>query len=147
MTAFVVKARQHELADIDFASGTQVQFELKEKTKIEDLRAMFTKADNPALPSPSLVSVNHDDITYEIVTPNVDAKAVREGVLSVVGTKIKTDLPSKFDHVDETVDQAIGTAIQPIVKTPLVINGFTVPKAENYLGGAVIVLNHLNPPF
>ncbi|HSV15766.1 MAG TPA: protein translocase subunit SecD [Tepidisphaeraceae bacterium] len=146
MTAFVMKARAHELADIDFASGTQVQFELKDRTKIEDLRSMFTKADNPALPSPSLVSVNHDDLTYEIVTPNVDAKAVREAVLSVVGTKIKTDLPSKFDHVDESMDQAMGSAIQPIVKTPLVINGFTVPRAENYLGGAAIVLNHLNPP-
>ena len=28
--AFIEKAREHELADVDFASGTQVQFDLKE---------------------------------------------------------------------------------------------------------------------
>jgi SecD/SecF fusion protein len=148
MTALVIKARAHELADIDFASGTQVQFELKDQDAmpIDQLRAIISKSADPnVLPSPSIVSVGTDNKTYEIVTPNVEAKPVREEILRVLGDKIKTDLPSKFDHVGEQLEGVVGSAVVPITKTPLVINGFTVPNAESYLGGAAIVLNNLDP--
>jgi SecD/SecF fusion protein len=172
MCAFVTTWRSGQLADIDFASGTQVQFELKDQNAMDiaQLRAMFTAANNPALPSPSIQSVNNDNRTYEIITPNINAAQVRSAVLAVVGSKIKAELPSKFDHVGEPLDAAMGSgggsgpgsgagsgaasgagwggasAVVPIEKLPLVINGFTVPHAENYIGGAAIVLNHLSPP-
>jgi SecD/SecF fusion protein len=146
MTAFVVEAKAGQLADIDFASGTQVQFELKQPMGIADLRALFTKAANPNLPAPTIQSVSADNTSYEVITPNTDPKAVREAVLDVVGTRVKTDLPSKFDHVGEPMDAAFGKIILPITKVPFQVNGYTVPKADSYLGGAAIVLNNLQPP-
>jgi SecD/SecF fusion protein len=149
MTAFVVKAQQHQLADIDFASGTEVQFELKDQDAMDiaQLRALFTqKADSHFLPSISIQSVNNDNKTYEIITPNQVTAQVRDEVLRVVGTKIKTELPSKFDRVGEKLEDVIGTAVVPIVKVPLVINGYTVPNSDEYLGGAAIVMTNLNPP-
>ena len=116
MTAFVMEARAGNLADIDFASGTQVEFELQKPMEIGDLRSIFIKANETALPSISIESVNNDNITYDVITPNADAKSVREAVLKVVGPIIKTDLPSKFDHVGESFETAFGTAIQPITK-------------------------------
>ncbi len=144
-TAFVVKARAGQLADIDFASGTQVQFELKNKMDIGELRSLFTKADNPDLPSPSIVSVNKDETDYEVVTPNVQAKPVREAVLKVLGDRIKTDLPSDYEHFGQPAEAVIGSAILPITKVPFVVNGYTIPSAENYLGGVAVVLNNLSP--
>jgi SecD/SecF fusion protein len=149
ITAFVVKARENQLLDIDFSSGTQVQFELKDQNAMDiaQLRTLFTNAhEDTALPAISIQSVNNDNKTYEIITPNQQSSVVRDAVLRVVGTKIKTDLPSKFDHVSEKLEEAMGTAVVPITKLPLVINGYTVPKAEDYQGGAAIVLNNLNPP-
>jgi SecD/SecF fusion protein len=145
MTAFVMEARAGNLADIDFASGTQVEFELQKPMEIGQLRSIFTKANETALPSISIESVNNDNVTYDVITPNADAKSVREAILRVVGTIIKTDLPSKFDHVGESFETAFGTAIQPITKLPLVINNYIVPKADNYLGGAAIILNNISP--
>ncbi len=149
LTAFVVEASHHELLDIDFSSGTQVQFELKDQDamNIAQLRALFTSAhEDAALPSVSIQSVNNDNKTYEIITPNQHPSDVREAVLRVVGSRIKTDLPSKFDHVGEPLENLVGSTIVPIMKLPLVINGYTVDQAETYLGGAAIVLNNLNPP-
>src|SRR5262249_30985630 len=43
--AFIAKFRSGEMLDIEFASGTQVDFALKEPTKIEDVRTIVGKAD------------------------------------------------------------------------------------------------------
>jgi SecD/SecF fusion protein len=144
--AFVATYRAHELADVDFTSGTQVQFELKAPMPLDQVRSVFAKADNPALPAPSLTSVGNENTSYEIITPNVDAKSVRSAVMTVLGDRITTDQPSKFDGVGDPIEKAINNAVLPINQVPLVVNGYTVPGAEDYLGGAAIVLNNLNPP-
>lgn len=146
ITSFVVNWREGTLADVDFSSGTEVQFDLKKGMPIADLRKLIENANNPHLPAPSIVSVGKGDTTYEIVTPNVNSRQVRDAVLSELGTRVKVELPSKFDHVGQPVDQLIGKTIVPVEKLPLVINGFTVTGADNYLGGAAIVLDNLNPP-
>jgi len=149
LTAFVLKARSHELADIDFASGTQVQFDLKQATKIEDLRALFTKADNPQLPAISLVSISADeagkDKTYEIVTPNVNVAEVRKAVLDVLGDRLKLELPSTFDGVGKPLEAVLGNVVQPIDKIGFMAKGMVIPKADNFLGGVAIVLDNVSP--
>jgi SecD/SecF fusion protein len=149
-TAFIVKAEQGQLADVDFSSGTQVQFNLTQKTSETALRNIFDKANNPALPSLSLTSAaddqDHKEKTYEIITPNVDAKAVRAAVIAVLGNRIAIDQPSKFDHVRDPIEKVLGTAVIPIDKPDLTINGYKVPNADDYLGGAAILLDNINPP-
>jgi SecD/SecF fusion protein len=146
VVGFIGAARSHQLADVDFTSGTQVQFDLKQPLALEQVREIFDKADNPDLKGISLTSAGNENKTYEIIAPNVNAKAVRSAVMSVLGDRITTDQPSKFDHVRDPIETAIGSAVIPIDKVPVVINGYTVPGAEDYLGGAAIVLNDLNPP-
>ncbi len=151
-TAFIVTAKKGQLADVDFSSGTQVQFDLIDGMREADVRDLFDKANNPALPSISLTAVASDQQnketprTYEIITPNVDAKAVRRAVLDVLKSRVKVDLPSRFDHVDEPIETALNSAVLPIDRPALTINGFKVPNADDYLGGAAIVLNNITPP-
>ncbi len=48
---------KHEILDIEFASGTSVQFQLKQPLPIGDVRQMVTSiGDSKAIPSPSVVS-------------------------------------------------------------------------------------------
>jgi SecD/SecF fusion protein len=153
-TAFIVTAEKGQLADVDFSSGTQVQFDLKKGMKESDVRSLFEKADNPSLPAISLTAVaSSTDLgkdalpkTYEIITPNVNAKAVRTAVLDVLKNRVATDLPSTFNHSGETIETALGTAVLPIDRPDMTINGYRIPGADDYLGGAAIVLNNLNPP-
>ena len=154
--AFIEKAREHELADVDFASGTQVQFDLRDPMSLEQIRAAFAAADKTdadALQSPNLTAVSADansqDKSYELVSPNPDAKAVRTAVLSILGQKILTDLPSKFDHVNDPVDVAL-TAGTVLPVTPAFsikdLNDFKTSATDDYIGGAAVVLKDLNPP-
>ena len=140
--AFVVKAHEHELADVDFASGTQVQFDLRQPMSLDEIRSAFEAAKNPALPAVNLTAVssetNKPDSAYELVTANADAKAVRTAVLNVLGTRISTDLPSRFDHVNDAVDVAINSGIvQPITPgfTVKDLDNFKTSAADDYIGG------------
>jgi SecD/SecF fusion protein len=144
--AFIATAKAHELADVDFTSGTQVQFDLKQPMPLEDVRKVFDQSTDDAIKGYSLTSAGNDNKSYEIITPDVDAKAVRSAVMSVMGDRITTDQPSKFDQVGAPIEAALNNAVLPIATLPLKVNGYTVAGAEDYLGGAAIVLNNLNPP-
>src|SRR4051795_9649620 len=73
--AFWYYGKKGELLDIEFASGTSVQFELKQPMNIEKVRDLFPK-ESPELPSPAIVSVGNDEKTYELVTPSANAPVV-----------------------------------------------------------------------
>ena len=149
-------ARGHELADVDFTSGTQVQFDLRQPMSLDEIRHAFdtaAKKDFDALPSVNLTAIGSDskvpDTGYELVTANADAKEVRTAVLDVLGTRIQTDLPSKFDHVADPVDVAINAgSVQPVSAgfTIKDLNDFKPPAADDYIGGAAVVLKNLDPP-
>jgi SecD/SecF fusion protein len=151
-TAFIITAKNGQLADVDFSSGTQVQFDLKQGMAESDLRSLFDKANNPALPAVSLTAVAGNEAgkelpkTYEIITPNVDAKAVRTAVLDVLQDKVALDRASTFDHYRDPIETALNTAVLPIDKPDLTVKDFKVTAAEDYLGGAAIVLDNINPP-
>jgi SecD/SecF fusion protein len=154
--AFVVKAHEHELADVDFTSGTQVQFDLLQPMSLDEIRHAFDSApkkDVDALPSVNLTSIGSDskvpDSAYELVTANADAKAVRTAVLDVLGAKIHTDLPSKFEHVADTVDVAISSGVVDHVTPAYTVkdlNDFKTPASDDYIGGVAVVLKDLDPP-
>ena len=135
-----------QLADVDFASGTQVQFELKQPMPIAQLRKLVDDAHEANLPAPSIVSVGSGDTTYEIVTPNVNAQQVREAVLTVLGDRVNVERPSNFDHAGSDADGLVNTSILPIEKLPMTVDGTEIQQAAGYLGGAAVLLDHLNPP-
>jgi SecD/SecF fusion protein len=155
LTMFVHKARTGEMLDIEFASGTSVQFELNEPTKITEVRKLIGTADVKTLPSPSVVSVESGgapDTVYEVITPNANSAQVKDAVLRAVGDKLKATRPSKFDAAAAAVDEAMQQgAIRPITTETLANkslwpDGFVPKAARDNLGGAAIILNHLDPP-
>ncbi len=145
--AFVAKARQGKLADVDFTGGTQVQFDLRQPVSLEALRTEFAKANNGYLGAdPDLTGVGSGDTSYRLVTPKQDAKAVRQAVLDVLGNQISTDLPSHYAHVGAPAEQAMADkAILPIPSTGVTVGDFK-PATDDYIGGAALVLDDLQPP-
>jgi len=156
MTMFVQKARAGEMLDIEFASGTSVDFELKQPMPIEDVRKLFDSADASAIPSPSVVQVESADgrqnTAYEIITPNADSVKVKNEVIRVVGDRLQAVRPSTFTDSDKPVADALkDKVIKPLTKDELAgargwPDEFLPPAARNYLGGAAIVLTHIDPP-
>ncbi len=146
--AFVEKAREGKLADVDFTGGTQVQFDLRQPLGLQAVRDLFAKANTPALGSdPDLTSAGTGDTSYRLISPNQDAKAVRQAVLDTLGPRVATDLPSRFDHVGETVDLAlVDHAVQNVPSGGLTIGDYKVPGTDEYIGGAAVVLSDLQPP-
>jgi SecD/SecF fusion protein len=146
MTAFVIKTYEREMADIEFASGTSVQFELKKPMDIEQVRHLL---EDPKvakdLPSPSVVSVGNEGLEYEVVTPS-DKPEVKTAVLHAMGDRLKIELPSQFDSHNLPIQQAQqNKVVLPIENTSFAVDGWQPPSAESYIGGAAIVLRDLNP--
>jgi SecD/SecF fusion protein len=147
MWAFIAKVKAGEMLDIEFTSGTLVQFELKQPTPIKQVRDEIENADPAAIPSPSVVAVGNDQKVYEVVTPNQNAVAVRAAILNKLGSQLHIELPSKFDYVNQSYDQAFDKVIHPIpADQPLDVNGFRPEQAANYHGGVAIALQNLDPP-
>jgi SecD/SecF fusion protein len=139
-----------ELLDIDFAGGTSVQFELKNDFAMgrEDVAKIIEE--KTSLPSPSVVAVGTDNKTYEVDTPDTDTPDVRKQILAALGDKLNIDQPSSFDHVNQTLADAMGSAVVPIERgnadDAIKAAGFVPDDLRSYEGGAAIVLKNLNPP-
>ena len=149
-TAFAVKAHQGKLADVDFTGGTQVQFDLRPENRmpLDQVRQLFAMADNAALgKEPDLTSAGGNDESYRLITPNQDARAVRQGVLDVLGNRVAADLPSRFDHVEQPLEQAVAAgAVRDIPSKGITVGDYKVPSTDEYIGGVAVVLQNLNPP-
>ena len=151
MVCFFIKLKQGQMLDIEFASGTSVQFVLKDPMRIELVRAEIEKAKeaNPqALPAPSVVSVGTDEKTYEVVTPNKNALAVKKAVLEAMGDKLDLDRPSRFAGSEQPAEQALDQQLVPI-KSDSQKFGNIAPPASDLAGnleGVAIVLKDLDPP-
>ncbi len=145
VAAFVVKANQRELLDIEFAGGTSVQFELKQpmaKTELEKLVASRPQA----LPGANVLKIGGSQKEYEIVTPNTDSVSVKDAVLDALKGKLALQVPSKFEHVDESIDTAMGSAVQPIENDTFSVDKTFVPRGvQAHMGGVAIVLKNLDP--
>lgn len=149
LIAFCVKLAQGQMMDIEFASGTSVQVELKQPMEIEEVRTLIEEGSEQtpdALPAPQVQSVGTDDLTYEVVTPNVDATKVRAAVVSALGDKMKIEVPSTFEGTRQPEEAVQGQFVFPIENAEQQFAGFTPAELPEYVGGAAIVLNHLTPP-
>ncbi len=147
-TALIVKFHQGEMLDIEFASGTSVQFDLKQPTPIHEIRKMLAGADGRKLPSPTIVAVGTQNKSYEVVTPNADSNEVKEAILgSIPVGLLNTEQPSHFDGADQSIDAAMNHEVIPLTadKT-LTVAGWKPVEALSYRGGGAIVLTHLDPP-
>jgi SecD/SecF fusion protein len=148
--AFWYYGKKGELLDIEFASGTSVQFELKQPLHIDQLRKLIPE-DNPSLPAPAVVSVGNDDKTYEIVTPSADAVAVRKVILDSLGDRLKIDLPSSFADVGQPGSELVDKLIVPLHRDHLddlkaATGGWIPGDWQSYRGGAAVVMKDIDPP-
>jgi SecD/SecF fusion protein len=152
LTLFVVKVRAGEMMDIEFASGTSVQFQLNESMDIASVRKLIdaeTQKQPQVLPSPSVVAVGTGDeaqLHYEVVTPNIDRPAVIKAVIEAMQGKLKIQEASKFDQFDATLAAAREKTVLPIKDANFAVDGFNPPAAAEHQGGVAIVLRNLNPP-
>jgi SecD/SecF fusion protein len=149
MAAFGVQWYRGQLLDIEFASGTAVQFELTQPMRIEDVRSLINAESQKSpqdLPAPQVVSVGTGDLVYEVVTPQQQALPVRRAVLAAMGEKLKLERPSSFDGVGGPVEAAMDKLILPIEAAEQAVAGFIADELPEYVGGAAIILNNLNPP-
>jgi SecD/SecF fusion protein len=146
--AFVAKSHEGKLADVDFTGGTQVQFELRQPTSLQDVRNLFAVADNTVLgKEPDLTGAGSGDVSYRLVTPNQDAKAVRQAVLDVLKDRVTIDLPSRFDHLGEPIDAALADkSVLPVPSSGVTVGDYKVPGTDEYIGGVAIVMNDVQPP-
>jgi SecD/SecF fusion protein len=153
LIAFGVKLAQGQMLDIEFTKGTSVQFDLREPMDIEDVRkAIRAESDRRPddLPSPNVVAVGSDKLSYEVVTPSDNAKVVRTAVLEALGDKLKVQLPSTFAGVDTTLDAATqGKFVTPIEGAEQKLPGlgnFAPEPLARHVGGVAIGLRDLDPP-
>jgi SecD/SecF fusion protein len=146
---FAIRFSQGYILDVEFTKGTAAQFELREPMKIEDVRAIVTRASeaNPdKLPTPSVVSVGTDDRTYEVVTPNDNATAVKDVLKAALQGKLNLQEPSQFANVGIPLGEAINRAVFPIeARTNTVGHGLAPQKLREHIGGVAIVLEDLKP--
>ncbi|MGB7161000.1 MAG: protein translocase subunit SecD [Tepidisphaeraceae bacterium] len=149
LIAFGAKFAQGQMLDIEFASGTSVQFELKQATPIEDVRRLVTEASvaNPdKLPSPAVVSVGTTEKDYEIVTPSKSATDVRRVIVETLGDRLVIERPSAFTGVGALFDVAMDQQIVPIKSDTQEVAGFVPPGLANHVQGAAITLENIAPP-
>ncbi len=141
--------KQGNLLDIEFASGTSVTFDLVQPMEQSEVRRIINEAarQNPtALPSPSVVAVGTGDRTYEVVTPNANAAQVQEVVRTALREHLTTTPRLTFNGMDQSPQEAFTAGlIVPIESERQVIAGFTPPELAEHIGGAALVLEHLEP--
>ncbi len=143
--ALAVVAKRGELFDIEFSSGTSVQFELKDPTPIGDVRKLLGKVPDAELPSPSIVSVGTGDKTYEVVTPSNDSKAVVTAVLHAMEGRLNLLAPSDYDLMDKSYTEAMNQAIFPIAPETRTVGGLQPAALRSHVGGVAIVLKNIQP--
>jgi SecD/SecF fusion protein len=148
MTLFVFKIREGRMMDIEFATGTSLQFQLKEPTNQDDVRNLInaeSEKDPVALPSPSVVAVGTDRLHYQVVCPNDNRVAVRNAVLDAMKGKLQIQLPSDFDGASQAFSDIQNKLAVPITSKTLAVDGYTPPAAASQPGGVVIVLRNISP--
>ena len=149
MSCFIAKWHANEMLDIEFASGTSVQFELREPMKIEEVRAdieAIGKQYPKQLPSPAVVSVGSDGLMYEVVTPNPVGKDVRDAVVKAMGDKLKVERESLFEHVGANFAVARETsALLPITSDELKIGDHVIASAADHIGGVAVFMKNIEP--
>jgi SecD/SecF fusion protein len=146
---FGVYMHRHQMLDIEFAAGTSVEFDLKARMPIAQMRQIVEKVGEDALPAPSVVSIGTDETSYQVVTPSTDAAKVKRAIVEALGPLLQSQLPSRFDGVD---DKTVAAAMDANVVFPIPADlhqwpgGNAPSQAGMYPGGVAIHLTNINPP-
>lgn len=170
--SFIAKGR---MFDVEFSSGTAVTIDLREPIPQGRVREMLAAAGSKpvvvagstgvqggpanapvagaerrftvaeALPAALPVAIGTDNMSYEIVTPNSDVPAVRAAVLEAFGSELKVDVPSSFDKVGSSPEQALDSVLFA-VDGPPPAGRFTPEQWFEYRGGVAIYLENISPP-
>ena len=164
LVAFVARFAQGRVLDVEFTSGTSVQFELKDdavkppdgldQDKVRDLVEAYSRQHPDLLPSPYVVSVGTDGKSYEVVTTNENSAQVRDAVIAALRdpnnpaeTLLELEEPSNFKMVGEALDKAMAqNVVAPIRSADQQVAGFVPGKLAAHVGGVAVVLENLNPP-
>ncbi len=149
IVAFSVRWAQGKMLDIEFASGTSVQFELKQPMSVAEIRRTIdaiSKEHPDILPVPSVVTVGDDQKTYEVVTPNKDARAVRAAILDALQDRLNIIPEIKFDGSDKGFAEALNTTVVPIEEGTDAVAGMAPSALRTHIGGVAVVLRNLDPP-
>jgi SecD/SecF fusion protein len=145
---FAVRWNQGRVLDVEFATGTAAQFELREPMKIDQLRGIILAAsekEQDKLPAPAVVSVGTDEKSYEVITPNDNVSQVKEVLKGALQGKLNLQEPSKFEMVGATLGESINRAVFPIEARTATFAGITPTDTRDHIGGAAIVLKNLQP--
>ncbi|MDP9175585.1 MAG: protein translocase subunit SecD [Planctomycetota bacterium] len=149
LVLFTIKLRDGRMMDIEFASGTSLQFQLTQPMAQEDVRKLIDMAsekDPTALPSPSVVAVGTDELHYEVVSPNIDRQQVKDAVLNAMKGHLQIQLPTTYDRVDQDFTTALAAkTVLPIADASFNVDGFKPPAASGHIGGAALVLHNISP--
>jgi SecD/SecF fusion protein len=157
LALFYREVRAGNVMDIEFASGTSVTVELKDKMSQVNVRKLFESKPDPVdLPNPNPVAVGNDERTYEITTPNSNAVKVKDSILKTfVDAKgqslLKVEVPSKYEGSGDALAAQLNKAVIPLTddQTKLTAKwpgGFRPADVGDYTGGVAVVLNHIEPP-
>lgn len=164
LVLFFLQVRKGEMMGIEFASGTSVQFEMKEPIKQKDLRDLMEKEIqkqkyDSVLPAFAVVTVGNDDKTYEVVTPNSKAVEVRDALLKVMvdksgNTLLKVLVPSTFEgNAAKLTDQISKNIVIPLEDKKTLAadkwpDGYRPEDdtLKDFEPGVAIVLSNLEPP-
>ncbi len=150
LTLFGIRYSQGKVLDVEFASGTAVQFELKQPLTRDQVQEIF---DAEAIKHPDslaaaqVVTVGERNLEYEVVTLSTDAPKVKEAVLRALGDKLNLAVGSSFAHSGLAAPDAMRAgAIVPIDRNTRIVAGFAPDAIRKHIGGAAIVLRDLDPP-
>src|SRR5205814_1046832 len=146
--AFFTEGRK--MFDIEFVSGTSVQFELKQEAAQPEILAVLSKPEyEKILPAVQVVAVGNKPMEkeYEVVTPNQNANEVRDALMKALGPRLNIDPPSRFEHVEATLEDAMrDNVVRPA--DDATANAYTWARStiQSHSGGVVFVLENLDPP-
>src|SRR6185295_18547606 len=146
--AFYTEGRK--MYDIEFVSGTSVQFELKEEAAQPEILELVSKAEyEKVLPAVQVVAVGNrpKEKEFEVVTPNENANQVRDALMHALQGRINIEPPSKFEGVDSQLEQAmLANVIRPADEA--IANAYPWARAaiQSHTGGVVFILDNIDPP-
>jgi SecD/SecF fusion protein len=145
VASFVYYGHKGELLDIEFASGTSVQIDLKadHAMPIDKVRERVSK--DPILESASIVSVGTNDRSYQIVSPESDTAKVRDEISKVFEQDLDVEPKVSFAGVGTPFEEALNDVVVPIKLDTEEIAGIKPSKISAFRGGVAIVLNNLDP--
>lgn len=152
LVAIIQQSMQGKVFDVEFASGTEVQFKTKRPMTDGEVRQRIAKMAQE-IPQPKIVASGkevengrYDE--FEVVTANADRKQVNDAVLKAMGDVLTIEVKSEFANAGKGAQEArrAGTILPvELTKNRFIVKGHEVPDAPQNAGGVAIVLDNIKP--